>query len=84
MANSGIFSPNDIVGLMDYQQWKSVGDLELIETATISGSVSTVEFENLEDYDVHILTVNDGTVSADNKGIAFRLYEEGTLESGSV
>ena len=84
MANSGIFSPNDVVGLMDYQQWKSVGDLELIETATISGSVSTVEFENLEDYNVHLLTVNDGTVSADNKGIAFRLYENGTLESGSV
>ena len=62
----------------------SSGDLKLIETANVSSSTSTVEFEDLQNFKVHLLTVNDGTVSADNTGIAFRLYENGTLESGSV
>tara|TARA_Y100000114_G_scaffold142886_1_gene149913 strand:+ start:51 stop:617 length:567 start_codon:yes stop_codon:yes gene_type:complete len=60
------------------------GSLELIETFNVSSSTTSVEFTDLKDFNVHLLTVNDGTVSQDNGGIAVRVYENGTLESGSV
>ena len=60
------------------------GSLELIETVNVSSSTLTVEFTDLKDFDVHLITANDGTVSANDTGIAFRVYESGTLESGSV
>tara|TARA_A100001037_G_C15088055_1_gene607666 strand:+ start:823 stop:1464 length:642 start_codon:yes stop_codon:yes gene_type:complete len=82
--NKGIFTPQDIIELDQENKWTNFGQLELIETANVSSSTSTVEFTDLKDFDVHLLTVNDGTVSQDNGGIAFRLYESGTLESGSV
>jgi hypothetical protein len=83
-SNKGIFTPQDIIELDQENKWTNFGQLELIETATVSSSTSTVEFTDLKDFDVHLLTVNDGTVSDNDKGIAFRLYESGTLESGSV
>ena len=82
--NKGIFTPQDIIELDQENKWTNFGQLELIETATVSSSTSTVEFTDLKDFNVHLLTVNDGTVSDNDKGIAFRLYESGTLESGSV
>jgi hypothetical protein len=83
-ANKGIFTPQDIIELDQENKWTNFGQLELIETQTVSSSTSTVEFTDLKDYNVHLLTVNDGTVSDNDTGIAFRLYESGTLESGSV
>ena len=82
--NKGIFTPQDIIELDQENKWRNCGQLELIETVTVSSSVSTVEFQDLKDYNVHLITVNDGTVSDNDTGIAFRLYESGTLESGSV
>jgi hypothetical protein len=83
-ANKGIFTPQDIIELDQENKWTNFGQLELIQTTTVSSSTSTVEFTDLKDYNVHLLTVNDGTVSDNDTGIAFRLYESGTLESGSV
>lgn len=83
-SNSGIFTPQDIIELDQENKWTNFGQLELIETVTISSSTSSIEFQDLKDYNVHFLTVADGTVSADNGGIAFRVYESGTLESSSV
>jgi len=83
-SNTGVFNPADINELIAEDKWTNFGQLELIETATVTSSTSTVEFTDLKDFDVHLLTVNDGTVSDNDKGIAFRLYENGTLESGSV
>ena len=82
--NKGIFNPQDIYELDGENKWSTFGQLELIETTTVSSSTSTVEFTDLKDYKVHLLTVNDATVSDNDTGIAFRLYESGTLESGSV
>tara|TARA_R100000406_G_scaffold93388_1_gene83499 strand:+ start:414 stop:1055 length:642 start_codon:yes stop_codon:yes gene_type:complete len=82
--NKGIFTPQEIIELDQENKWTNFGQLELIETVTVSSSVSTVEFQDLKDYNVHLITVNDGTVSDNDTGIAFRLYESGTLESGSV
>ena len=82
--NKGIFTPQDIIELDQENKWTNFGQLELIETQTVSSSTSTVEFTDLKDFDVHLFTVTDGTVSDNDKGIAFRVYENGTLESGSV
>ena len=83
-SNKGIFTPQDIIELDQENKWTNFGQLELIETQTVSSSTSTVEFTDLKDFDVHLFTVTDGTVSDNDKGIAFRVYENGTLESGSV
>lgn len=84
MANSGIFSPNDIVGLMDYQQWKSVGDLELIETQIINTAIARINFTNLGDYDVHFMTATDMRNETNNKRIGVQFFENGVIEDGAV
>ena len=82
--NNGIFTPKDIIELDQENKWTNFGQLELIETQTVSSSVSTLEFTDLKDFNVHFFTVADAQNSDDSKGVAFRLYESGTLESGSV
>ena len=82
--NKGIFTPQDIIELDQENKWTNFGQLELIETQTVSSSVSTLEFTDLKDFNVHFFTVADAQNSDDSKGVAFRLYESGTLESGSV
>ena len=84
MANSVIFSPNDIVGLMDYQQWKRVGDLELIETQIINTATARINFQSLGDYDVHFMTANDMHNESDNRRIGVKFFESGVLEEGTV
>jgi len=61
-----------------------LGKLELIETKTITSAVSSVDFEDLGSYNVHLFTINDGYNTTNGKGMAIRLYESGVLESGSV
>ena len=82
--NKGIFTPQDIIELDQENKWTNFGQIELIETQTVSSSVSTLEFTDLKDFNVHFFTVADAQNSDDSKGVAFRLYESGTLESGSV
>ena len=69
MSNSGVFDVNDIRYLMDYQQWATPGELQLIETQTASG-VSSVNFTNIQGnvYDVHFITCNDIDSSTSNDG----------------
>ena len=57
------------------------GKLELIETQTVS-TVSTVDFTDLGDYNVHFLTVNNYQVAVNNTRLGVRFYESGVLESG--
>ena len=82
--NNGIFTPKDIIELDQENKWTNFGQIELIETQTVSSSVSTIEFTDLKDFNVHFFTVANAQNSDDSKGVAFRLYESGTLESGSV
>jgi len=62
--NKGIFTPTDIYDLTRADKYTNYGQLELIETQTVS-SVSAVEFTNLQEstYNVHFVTVNDFTIS---------------------
>ena len=83
MSNSGVFDVNDIRYLMDYQQWPTPGELQLIETQTVS-SATNVDFTNLGNYNVHLLTVNNHTFPAGSQDYGIRLYENGVLETASV
>jgi len=86
MANSGIYGVNDIRYLMDNQQWKSVGELQLIETQ-IANSVSAVDFLNIKEneYDVHFMTMTNVQSSGDNVEVTqVQLYQNGTLYTGTT
>jgi len=83
--NKGIFKPKDIYNLDQADKWTpQLGQLELIETKTITSAVSTLDFDDLGSYNVHLLTINDGYNTSNGKGMAIRLYENGVLESGTV
>ena len=79
--NTGLYTPSEILQLTKDGSWG--GSLELIEEQTVS-SVSTVEFTNLGNYDVHYLTVDNLKVVNDNVWLQVRFYESGVLETASV
>ena len=68
-ANKGIFTPTDIYNLDRDDKWTQYGQLELIETQTVSG-VSAVNFTSIEEtkYNVHYLTYNNITPTATGFG----------------
>ena len=78
MSNSGVFDVNDIRYLMDYQQWPTPGELQLIETQTASG-LSSVNFTNIQGnvFDVHFITCNDIDSSKDNEELQVRFSNDG-------
>ena len=60
MANSGVFTIDDINFLKDNQQYPSFGQLELIQTQ-VASSVTYLDFLNIKEdiYNVHFVTFND-------------------------
>lgn len=86
MTNTGIFSPKDINDLTAYEQWVGmIGQLELIETQTFS-AVNDVQFLDIKEqvYEVHFAILHNITSTGGNESIGCQVYEQGTLESGSV
>ena len=83
--NKGIFTPQDIIELDQENKWTNFGQLELIETKTIS-SVSSAIFTDIKQstYNVHFLTLNNITFSDDSKAVRFRFFENGVEETASV
>ena len=63
--NKGIFTPKDIYDLTRADKYTNYGQLELIETQTVSG-VSAVNFTSIQEstYNVHFLTFNNITPTA--------------------
>jgi hypothetical protein len=57
-SNKGIFTPQDIIELDQENKWTNFGQLELIQTQTVS-SVATVDFTSIKEniYNVHFLTM---------------------------
>jgi len=82
-ANVGKFDPAEINELVQEDKWTQYGQLELIETQTVS-SVSQVDFTNLGNYNVHFLTGTSLESSANNVRYSVRFYESGVLETASV
>ena len=74
---------------MDYQQWPTPGELQLIETQTFSGA-SSVDFTNLQEsiYNVHFVTMptmettSTGHPQASKMQLRFSNDGGSTFESG--
>ena len=83
--NKGIFTPTDIYDLTRADKYTNYGQLELIETQSVSNSAA-VDFLNIKEniYNVHLMTVSNFQPASDNHYIAYRLYEGGVLETSSV
>jgi hypothetical protein len=82
-SNKGIFTPNDIYDLTRDDKFTEYGQLDLIETQSVS-SVSQVDFTNLGTYNVHFLTSSSIESSTTNVRYSVRFYESGVLETASV
>ena len=82
--NKGVFDPADINKLVKDDKWTQYGQLELIETQTVSG-VSAVDFTNLGNYNVHFLTINNYKPATDNTSMLIRLSDDSgsTYESSN-
>ena len=83
--NKGIFTPTDIYDLTRADKYTNYGQLELIETKTISSSSSAI-FTSIQEstYNVHFLTINNHHPSDDTKRIRIRFFENGVEETASV
>ena len=69
--NKGIFTPKDIYDLTREDKWTNYGQLELIETQTISGTPSTLSFDSIKEteYNVHLVTINNYSPSSDDRSL---------------
>ena len=86
MANSGVFSIDDINFLKDNQQYPTLGQLELIQTQEYLGAVSTIDFTNIKEstYNVHFMTFSEMSAANDNvHTMNLRFYESGVLETAN-
>ena len=83
-ANVGKFDPAEINELVQEDKWTQYGQLELIETQTVSSATAYVDFTNLGNYNVHFMTVNNFKTPAGNSHMGFRLIESGVVESSAV
>tara|TARA_A100001388_G_scaffold276070_1_gene262870 strand:+ start:760 stop:1416 length:657 start_codon:yes stop_codon:yes gene_type:complete len=60
-ANVGKFDPAEINELVQEDKWTTFGQLELIETQTVSGTPTTIDFTAIKEteYNVHFMTYNN-------------------------
>ena len=71
-SNTGVFNIDDINFLKDKQQYPFFGQLELIQTQTVTSTTSAVGFSNLGDYNVHFIAQSNVDLSTDG---AFSLVQ---------
>ena len=83
-ANKGVFNPAEINELVADNKWSSFGQLELIETQTISGTPSTLSFDSIQEstYNVHFMTISEYQPQTDNRHLALRFKTGGVTDSG--
>ena len=84
-SNKGVLTPNQIIELDNENKFTKYGQLELIETQTISSAVSTVTFSDMKSdtYDMHLLTITNYIPSVDNRHIGLRVQVDGSTISSS-
>ena len=76
--NKGIFTPKDIYDLTRADKYTNYGQLELIETQTITSSTSAIDFINLatNPYNVYFLTINGLTSLLDTRAVILQLSND--------
>jgi len=77
--NKGIFNPKDIYDLTRADKYTNYGQLELIETQTVSGTPTSVGFTNIQEniYNVHFLTYSNLDAPAQSQNFGFRFSTNG-------
>ena len=84
--NKGIFTPTDIYDLTRADKYTNYGQLELIQTQTIS-SGSTLNFTSISEdvYNVHFVTANNIESASANTAVKIRLSNDGgsSYEAGT-
>ena len=60
-SNKGVLTPNQIIELDNENKFTKFGQLELIETQTISSTPTTIDFTSIKEniYNVHFMTYNN-------------------------
>ena len=84
--NKGIFTPKDIYDLTRADKYTNYGQLELIETQTYAGAVTSINFTDIKQdiYDIHFMTFNNMKVDTDNKeAINMRVLVGGVSQTTS-
>ena len=86
-SNKGIFNPAEINELVANNKWTSFGQLELIETKTVTSS-SLITFDDIKSdiYNVHLMTLNNMETdkSSGSVQIGIRFGENGVMETSAV
>tara|TARA_R100001082_G_C4340826_1_gene150054 strand:- start:174 stop:818 length:645 start_codon:yes stop_codon:yes gene_type:complete len=84
-SNKGIFTAKDIYDLTNQDKWTTIGQLELIETITITSSTNDALFDSIKEdiYRVHFLTWSCQP-NTDTNQLVGRMYESGVEETASV
>lgn len=81
--NKGIFTPNDIYDLTRAGKWSTIGQLEHLQTITVSNAVA--DFTSLQEttYNVHFFTFSDIHFGSQTE-FDYRLSNDGgtTFETG--
>jgi len=77
--NTGVFDPADINNLIADNKWTQYGQLELIQTQTVSGTPTSVSFTNIQEstYNVHFLTFSNLDAPAQSQNFGFRFSTNG-------
>jgi len=82
--NTGVFDPNDINNLIADNKWTTFGQLELIETQTITSSTAQIDFTDLgTGYNVHFITINNFQPATDSQDLNFRVLVGGSVQTGA-
>jgi hypothetical protein len=82
-SNIGVFDPNDINNLIADNKWTQFGQLELIETQTVSG-VASVDFTSIQEstYNVHFLTANNVQFASTGiSNLSIRFFNSGVIDT---
>tara|TARA_R100000353_G_scaffold164641_1_gene125460 strand:- start:133 stop:780 length:648 start_codon:yes stop_codon:yes gene_type:complete len=76
-SNTGVFDPADINELIAENKWTNFGQLELIETQTVTSTTSAVEFLNLGNYNVHFIAQSNVDLDTDGSFTQVQLSSDG-------
>ena len=85
-SNKGVFDPAEINELVADNKWTQYGQLELIETQTLTTDTASVIFDEIQQdvYNVHFITYNNAPCDSSGNRLKLRFFENGVEESGSV
>ena len=84
--NKGKFDPAEINELVADNKWTQYGQLELIETQSITSSTASMIFSSIQEstYNVHFLTYSNFEPVTSDDRLGLRFFESGVEESGTV